>query len=163
MWSLIASEKRAAGSDKCNEITNPEVRYAAKILSHTFYARREPSGVNEDELKLLGLGLLPLVDEDELKNTLKEDYQGLRLIGVLMRRFDYYKHWAWTTPDDTPKLFIGSLITPILAALRIDLGPVSKEPAYIDLLGEHETDFHMNFTLATTLLLVLTSSSLRKR
>lgn len=133
VWSLIASEKRAAGSDKCNEITNPGVRYGAKVLSHTFYARKEPSGVNEDELKFLGLRLLPLAEEDELKNILKEDYDGLGLIGVLMRRFDYYKHWAWTTPDGTPKLFIGSLITPILAALGIDLGPVSKEPAYIDL------------------------------
>ncbi|KAL0802364.1 hypothetical protein Bca101_057540 [Brassica carinata] len=141
VWGLIAREERYAGSDKCNEITNPGVRYAAKVLSHTFYARREPCAVNEDELKFLGLGLIPLVGEDDLTNTLQRDYQGLGLIGVLMRRFDYYKHWAWTTSDKTPKLFIGSLITPILAALRIDLGPLTEEPAHIDIPYLKKTSF----------------------
>ncbi|KAJ4865949.1 hypothetical protein Rs2_52533 [Raphanus sativus] len=101
VWTWIAEGARDPGSDKCNEITSPWVRYATKILSHTLYCRREPGGVNEDELKLLRLALLPLDGHGKLQTTTLQQYKDLRLIGVLVRRFIYYKYWAWTArPSD---------------------------------------------------------------
>lgn len=141
VWTWIAEGARDPGSDKCNEITSPGVRYAAKILSHTLYCRREPGGVNEDELKLLGLALLPLDGHGKLQTTTLQQYKDLGLIGVLVQRFIYYKYWAWTHDDGTPKLLIGNLITPILAAVGTKLGPVKKEAQYIDLPYLKKTKF----------------------
>lgn len=78
------------------------MKYAAKVLSHTLYCRREPGGVIEDELKFLGLELLPMDEHGKLQNTDLEDYKDLGLFGVLVRRFIYYKYWAWTH-DDAPR------------------------------------------------------------
>ncbi|KAH0894554.1 hypothetical protein HID58_056983 [Brassica napus] len=130
-----------AGEDKSNDISNPGVRYAQKVLTHTFYSWREPGGANDDELKLLALGLLPILEEGTLLHTDPEDFEDLGLVGLLMKRFEYYRDWAWTTPNEKPTLFIGSFITPILEAFGIDLGPRDHAPASIDLAYLKKTHF----------------------
>ncbi|KAG5415209.1 hypothetical protein IGI04_002776, partial [Brassica rapa subsp. trilocularis] len=111
------------------------------VLTHTFYSRREPGGANDDELKLLALGLLPILEEGTLLHTDPEDFEDLGLVGLLMKRFEYYRDWAWTTPNEKPTLFIGSFITPILEAFGIDLGPRDHAPASIDLAYLKKTHF----------------------
>ncbi|KAH0942619.1 hypothetical protein HID58_002256 [Brassica napus] len=137
----IYEDSRTAGEDKSNDISNPGVRYAHKVLTHTFYSRREPDGANDDELKLLALGLLPILEEGTLLHTDPEDFEDLGLVGLLMKRFEYYRDWAWTTPNEKPTLFIGSFITPILEAFGIDLGPRDHAPASIDLAYLKKTHF----------------------
>ncbi|KAH0878162.1 LOW QUALITY PROTEIN: hypothetical protein HID58_065556, partial [Brassica napus] len=117
----ISGWSRIAGEDKSTDISNPGVRYAQKILTHTFYSRREPGGANDDELKLLALGLLPIFEEGTLLHTDPEDFGDMGLVGLLMKRFD--------------------LITPILEALGIDLGPRDHAPASIDLAYLKKTHF----------------------
>lgn len=56
--------------------------YAAKVLSHTFYCRRNPKSMNEDELKFLGLAVLPLDENGKMENTELNEYKDLGLIGV---------------------------------------------------------------------------------
>ncbi|KAG5376120.1 hypothetical protein IGI04_040716, partial [Brassica rapa subsp. trilocularis] len=129
------------GEDKSNDISNPGVRYAHKVLTHTFYSRREPGGANDDELKLLALGLLLILEEGTLLHTDPEDFEDLGLVGLLMKRFEYYRDWAWTTPNEKPTLFIRSFITPILDAFGIDLGPRDHAPASIDLAYLKKTHF----------------------
>ncbi|KAG2269277.1 hypothetical protein Bca52824_063832 [Brassica carinata] len=129
------------GEDKSNDISNPGVRYAHKVLTHTFYSRREPGGANDDELKLLALGLLPILEEGMLLHTDPEDFEDLGLVGLLMNRFEYYRDWAWTTPNEKQTLFIGSYITPILEAFGIDLGPRDHASASIDLAYLKKTHF----------------------
>ncbi|XP_048591193.1 uncharacterized protein LOC106362201 [Brassica napus] len=141
IWAVITGWSRTAGEDKSNDISNPGVRYAHKVLTHTFYSRREPGGANDDELKLLALGLLSILEEGTLLHTDLEDFEDLGLVGLLMKRFEYYQDWAWTTPNEKPTLFIGSLITPILEALGIDLGPRDHAPASIDLDYLKKTHF----------------------
>ena len=141
IWTVITGWSRTAGEDKSNDISNPGVRYAHKVLTHTFYSRREPGGANDDELKLLALGLLPILEEGTLLHTDPEDFEDLGLVGLLMKRFEYYRDWAWTTPNEKPTLFIGSFITPILEAFGIDLGPQDHAPASIDLAYLKKTHF----------------------
>ncbi|KAF3571741.1 hypothetical protein F2Q69_00059933 [Brassica cretica] len=57
------------------------------------------------------LGLLPILEEGMLLHTDPEDFEDMGLVGLLMK----------------------SLITPILEALGIDLGPRDHAPASIDL------------------------------
>ncbi|KAG5389539.1 hypothetical protein IGI04_031080 [Brassica rapa subsp. trilocularis] len=141
IWAVITGWSRTAGEDKSNDISNPGVRYAHKVLTHTFYSRREPGGANDDELKLLALGLLPILEEGTLLHTDPEDFEDLGLVGLLMKRFEYYRDWAWTTPNEKPTLFIGSFITPILEAFGIDLGPRDQAPASIDLAYLKKTHY----------------------
>ncbi|KAH0851245.1 hypothetical protein HID58_094889 [Brassica napus] len=138
---VITGWSRTAGEDKSNDISNPGVRYAHKVLTHTFYSRKELGGANDDELKLLALGLLPILEEGTLLHTDPEDFEDLGLVGLLMKRFEYYRDWAWTTPNEKPTLFIGSFITPILEAFGIDLGPRDHAPASIDLAYLKKTHF----------------------
>ncbi|KAJ0267065.1 hypothetical protein HA466_0009500 [Hirschfeldia incana] len=140
IWVEISGRTRVAGEDKSTHISNPAVIYAHKVLNHTFYSRREPSGVNNDELKLLALGLLPVIG-DSLLHTTPRDFEDMGLVGLLMKRFGYYRDWAWTSQNGTLKLFIGSLITPILEALGIDLGPQDHPPASIDIPYLKKTHF----------------------
>ncbi|KAH0850613.1 hypothetical protein HID58_095394 [Brassica napus] len=141
IWTMITGWSRTAGEDKSNDISNPGVRYAHKVLTHTFYSGREPGGANDDELKLLALGLLPILEEGTLLHTDPEDFEDLGLLGLLMKRFEYYRDWAWTTPNEKPTLFIGSFITPILEAFGIDLGPRDHAPASINLAYLKKTHF----------------------
>ncbi|KAF2597750.1 hypothetical protein F2Q68_00008573 [Brassica cretica] len=141
IWGEISGQSRTAGEDKSTDISNPGVRYAHKVLTHTFYSRREPGRANDDELKLLALGLLPILEEGTLLHTDPEDFEDMGLVGLLMKRFEYYLDWAWTTPNEKPTFFIGSLITPILEALGIDLGPRDHAPASIDLAYLKKTHF----------------------
>ncbi|KAG2276965.1 hypothetical protein Bca52824_059520 [Brassica carinata] len=116
------------GEDKSNDISNPGVRYTHKVLTHTFYSRREPGGANNDELKLLALGLLPILEEGTLLHTDPEDFEDLGLVGLLMKRFEYYRDWAWTTPMKN-------------RSFGIDLGPRDHAPASIDLAYLKKTHF----------------------
>ena len=76
-----------------------------------------------------------------LLHTDPEEFEDMGLVGLLMKRFEYYQDWAWTTPNEKPTLFIGSLITPILEALGIDLGPRDHALASIDLAYLKKTHF----------------------
>ncbi|KAL0682742.1 hypothetical protein Bca4012_049590 [Brassica carinata] len=115
IWGEISGWSRTAGEDKSTDISNPGVRYAHKVLTQTFYSQREPDGANDDELKLLALGLLPILEEGTLLHTDPEDFE------------EYYQDWAWTTP--------------ILEELGIDLGPQDHAPASIDLAYLKKTHF----------------------
>ncbi|KAJ4878484.1 Uncharacterized protein Rs2_43502 [Raphanus sativus] len=63
------------------------------------------------------------------------------IVGLLMKRFTYYKEWVWTTKIAKPKLFIGSFITPILEAVGIRLGTPDQAPASMDIPYLQRTQF----------------------
>ncbi|KAG2271625.1 hypothetical protein Bca52824_066180 [Brassica carinata] len=100
--------------------------YAHKALTHTFYSRREPSGANDDELKLLALGLLPILEEGTLLHIDPEDFEDLGLVGLLMKRFEYYRDWAWTTLNEKPTLIWDRFRPRDHAPASIDLAYLKK-------------------------------------
>ena len=135
VWPLIAGkEVHHPAYNKNTAIRNPVIRYVHRILGNTLYARRESGNVLEEELTLIGRGIIPLkeVGLREITKQAENPFQQFGMVGLFVRRLLYFQGWAWTNVDKTPQFFFGGLITPLLIAKGVTLGNDALGPHFMD-------------------------------
>ncbi|CAA7047756.1 unnamed protein product [Microthlaspi erraticum] len=61
VWATIAEEGYSSSRSKAAQIRSPVLRYVHKALANTFFARKATGTINEGEVKLLDMGIKPII------------------------------------------------------------------------------------------------------
>ncbi|KAF3608255.1 hypothetical protein DY000_02047504 [Brassica cretica] len=134
LWYMIGAGVYNTKLIKGADIRNPSIRYVQRILASTFYARKDPGRIVEDELHFLTWCLKDVIGE--MFDDGNEVRFGIRtqpgIVGILVKRLLHYQDWAWTKKDKEPRLSIEGLITPLLEAMVVPLPEADKGYALMD-------------------------------
>ena len=134
LWYMIGVGVYNTKLIKGAYIRNPSICYVQRILASTFYARKDPGRIVEDELHFLTWGLKDVIGETFDDGS--EVRFGIRtqpgIVGIFVKRLLHYQDWAWTKKDKEPRLSIGGLITPLLEAMEVPLPEADKGYALMD-------------------------------
>ncbi|CAA7032436.1 unnamed protein product [Microthlaspi erraticum] len=135
IWATIAEVGYSSSRSKTAQIRSPVLRYVHKALAHTFYARKATGTINEGELKLLDMGIKPILSHTSDGKRIRGDRSNT---GNLMPFLDHlltYKTTAYNTRHQQGRrLSVGGIITPILCAAGVN--PTDKratEPEWMDI------------------------------
>ncbi|KAF2556352.1 hypothetical protein F2Q68_00014779 [Brassica cretica] len=107
LWYMIGAGVYNTKLIKGTDIRNPSIHYVQRILASTFYARKDPGRIVEDELQFLTWGLKDVIGET-------------------------FDDGSETKKDKEPRLSIGGLITPLLEAMEVHLPEADKGYALMD-------------------------------
>ncbi|KAF3585550.1 hypothetical protein F2Q69_00028441 [Brassica cretica] len=134
LWYMIGAGVYNTKLIKGADIRNPSIRYVQRILASTFYARKDPGRIVEDELHFLTWCLKDVIGE--MFDDGSEVRFGIRtqpgIVGIFVKRLLHYQDWAWTKKDKEPRLSIEGLITPLLEAMEVPLPEADKGYALMD-------------------------------
>ncbi|CAA7026151.1 unnamed protein product [Microthlaspi erraticum] len=100
---------------------SPVLRYVHKALSNTFFARKATGTINEGELRLLDMGIKPILSYTNDGRKIRGDTSNTRNRMPFLDQLLTYKTTAYNTRfQQGRKLSIGGLITPILCAVGVN-------------------------------------------
>ncbi|KAJ4873278.1 hypothetical protein Rs2_45054 [Raphanus sativus] len=131
LWKLISGNERSTGKDKNSHIRHPSVRYLHRLLVHIFYPRKEVGTITDEDMYLFFPAIKPYATHTQLPFSM-ELYSEVGWVRFFVGRLRYYRDWAWTTGDSSPKIWIGSLITPLLEFKGTSLGNDATAPIFLD-------------------------------
>ncbi|CAA7047665.1 unnamed protein product [Microthlaspi erraticum] len=97
VWATIAEGEFCSSRSKAAQIRRPVLRYVHKALANTFFARKATGTINEGELKLLDMGIKPIISHTSDGKRIKGDRSNT---GNLMPFLDHlltYKTTAYNT------------------------------------------------------------------
>ncbi|CAA7021728.1 unnamed protein product [Microthlaspi erraticum] len=100
VWATIAEGEFSSLRSKAAQIKSLVLRYVHKALANTFFARKATGTINEGEVKLLDMGIKPIISRTRDRKKLR----GRRLS-------------------------VGGIITPILYAAGVQLNKKKATPA----------------------------------
>ncbi|CAA7054457.1 unnamed protein product [Microthlaspi erraticum] len=161
VWATIAEEGYSSSRSKAAQIRSPVLRYVHKALANTFFARKATGTINEGEVKLLTMGIKPIISRTRDGKKIRGDRAHAGNLMPLLEQLQAYKVTAYNTRHQRGrKLSVGGVITPILCAAGVQVDKRrSTPPGWMDikfcktnLLIEHkELDgrFQFKFTHPT--------------
>ncbi|CAA7033515.1 unnamed protein product [Microthlaspi erraticum] len=72
VWATIAEEGYSSSRSKAAQIRSPVLRYVHKALANTFFARKATGTINEGEVKLLTMGIKPIISRTRMGRRSEE-------------------------------------------------------------------------------------------
>ncbi|CAA7060036.1 unnamed protein product [Microthlaspi erraticum] len=112
VWATISEGEYSSSRSKAAQIRSPVLTYVHKALANTFFARKVTGTINEGELKLLDMGIKPILSYTSDGKRIRGDRSNT---GNLMPFLDHlltYKTTAYNTRfQQGRKLSVGGLIT----------------------------------------------------
>ncbi|CAA7047657.1 unnamed protein product [Microthlaspi erraticum] len=72
VWTTIAEAGYSSSWSKASQIRSPVLRYVHKALANTFFARKATGTINEGELKLLDMGIKPIISRTRVGRRSEE-------------------------------------------------------------------------------------------
>ncbi|CAA7031632.1 unnamed protein product [Microthlaspi erraticum] len=106
---------------KAPQIRSPVLRYVHKALANTFFARKATGTINEGELKLLDMGIQPILSYTSDERKIRGDTSYTGNLMPFLDRLLTYKTTAYNTRfQKKRRMSIGGLITPILCAAGVN-------------------------------------------
>ncbi|CAA7046744.1 unnamed protein product [Microthlaspi erraticum] len=128
-WATIAEEGYSSRS-KAAQIRSPVLRYVHKVFANTFFARKATGTINEGEVKLLDMGIKPIISRTRDGKKIRGDRAHAGNFMPLLEQLLSYKVTAYNTRFQTGrKLSVGGVITPILCAAGVQLHKRVSTPA----------------------------------
>ena len=84
--AVAGEEVHHPAYNKNTAIRNPVIRYVHRILGNTLYARRESGNVLEEELTLIGRGIIPLkeVGLREITKRAENPFHHFGMVGLFV-------------------------------------------------------------------------------
>ncbi|CAA7041384.1 unnamed protein product [Microthlaspi erraticum] len=73
VWAIIAEGEYSSSRSKAAQIRSPVLRYVHKALANTFFARKATGTINEGEVKLLDMGIKPIISRTRDGKKLRGD------------------------------------------------------------------------------------------
>ncbi|CAA7043532.1 unnamed protein product [Microthlaspi erraticum] len=124
-WNIKEKNSKEFGLQSLMECTLPQgprlprsgaqcLRYVHKALANTFFARKATGTINEGELKLLDMGIKPIISRTRMGRGSEGDRSHRELMPSLSS--STYKTQLTTLGTKGRKLSVGGLITPILCS-----------------------------------------------
>ncbi|CAA7048886.1 unnamed protein product [Microthlaspi erraticum] len=130
VWATIADGVYSSSRSKVAQIRSPVLRYVHKALANTFYARKATGTINEGEVKLLDMGIKPIISRTKDGKKIRGDRIHAGNLMPLIAQLLSYKTTAYSTRFQTGrKLSVGGVITPILCAAGVHLEKRRSTPA----------------------------------
>ncbi|CAA7057265.1 unnamed protein product [Microthlaspi erraticum] len=129
VWATIAEEGFSSSRSKAAQIRSPVLRYVHKALANTFFARKATGTINEGEVKLLDMGIKPIISRTVMGRSSEEIVHAGNLMPLLEELLSY-KTTAYSTRfQQGINLSVGGIITPILCAAGVQLNKKKSTPA----------------------------------
>ncbi|CAA7014529.1 unnamed protein product [Microthlaspi erraticum] len=98
------------------------LRYVHKALANTFFARKATGTINEGEVKLLTMGIKPIISRTRDGKKIRGDRAHAGNLMPLLEQLQAYKVTTYNTRHQRGrKLSVGGVITPILCAAGVQL------------------------------------------
>ncbi|CAA7053947.1 unnamed protein product [Microthlaspi erraticum] len=130
VWATIVEEGYSSSRSKAAQIRSPVLRYVHKALANTFFARKATGTINEGEVKLLDMGIKPIISRTRDGKKIRGDRAHAGNLMPLLEQLLSYKVTAYNTRFQTGrKLSVGGVITPILCAAGVQLNKRMSTPA----------------------------------
>ncbi|CAA7047513.1 unnamed protein product [Microthlaspi erraticum] len=135
VWATIADGVYSSSRSKAAQTRSPVLRYVHKALANTFFARKATGTINEGELKLLDMGIKPILSRTSDGKRIRGDRANTGNLMPFLDHLTTYKTTAYNTRyQQGRRLSVGGLITPILCAAGVN--PTDKkatEPGWMDI------------------------------
>ncbi|CAA7048520.1 unnamed protein product [Microthlaspi erraticum] len=130
VWATIAEGNYSSPRSKAALIRSPVLRYVHKALANTFFARKATGTINEGEVKLLTMGIKPIISRTSDGTRIRGDraHSG-NLIPLLDQLLSYSTTAYNTRHQKGRRLSVGGIITPILCAAGVQLNKKKATPA----------------------------------
>ncbi|CAA7054749.1 unnamed protein product [Microthlaspi erraticum] len=122
VWATIADGVYSSSRSKAAQIRSPVLRYVHKALANTFFARKATGTINEGEVKLLDMGIKPIISRTRNGKKIRGDRAHAGNLMPLLEQLQAYKVTAYNTRHQRGrKLSVGGVITPILCAAGVQV------------------------------------------
>ncbi|CAA7046750.1 unnamed protein product [Microthlaspi erraticum] len=72
VWATIAEEGYSSSRSKAAQIRSPVLEICHKALANTFFARKATGTINEGEVKLLDMGIKPIISRTRMGRRSEE-------------------------------------------------------------------------------------------
>ncbi|CAA7040088.1 unnamed protein product [Microthlaspi erraticum] len=130
VWATIAEEGYSSSRSKASQIRSPVLRYVHKALANTFFATKATGTINEGEVKVLEMGIKPIISRTKDGKKIRGDRIHAGNLMPLLDQLLSYKTTAYSTRfQQGRKLSVGGVITPILCAAGVQLDKKRSTPA----------------------------------
>ncbi|CAA7045928.1 unnamed protein product [Microthlaspi erraticum] len=130
VWATIAEGEYSSLRSKAAQIRSHVLRYVHKALASTFFARKATGTINEGDVKLLDMGIKPIISRASDGRKLRGDRVHAGNLMPLLDQLLSYKTTAYSTRfQGGRRLSIGGIITSILCAAGVQLNKKNSPPA----------------------------------
>ncbi|CAA7041541.1 unnamed protein product [Microthlaspi erraticum] len=97
VWATIVEEGYSSSRSKAAQIRSPVLRYVHKALANTFFARKATGTINEGEVKLLDMGIKPIISRTRDGKKIRGDRAHAGNLMPLLEQLLSYKVTAYNT------------------------------------------------------------------
>jgi len=136
LWKTIAGPKPfLLTKSKSSSICNPVIRYLHQCIASTLFPKKATRFVSEEELCMIDQSLVFILRETRDGRKMAGDRADTALSVVLLDHLLSYKEYAAAIHRSgiCGSLCVGSLLTPILGVVGMELGAPDVLPKFINL------------------------------